>query len=191
MQSQKKKNVMLSTRKKKFLLKGIQRRAGAQTLIKKKLFVRWEMANQTSGLSSETEEYFDSLSKGIAENYKVAEAARAKGLDPVDKVEVPLALTMAAKVVKLAATLYPQLDKEEIIERILELESEYGSLDNSVSFKIAEEIAQEKYCKFENQLEAIDAGIRVGFAYTTLGVVSSPIEGYTEIKTARTRIGET
>ena len=149
------------------------------------------MTNLKSGLSPESEEYFDSLSRGIDENYKVAEASRAKGLDPVDKVEVPLALTMAAKVVKLAATLYPQLDKEEIIERILELESEYGSLDNSVSFKIAEEIAQEKYCKFENQLEAIDAGIRVGFAYTTLGVVSSPIEGYTGIKTGKTQTGET
>ena len=149
------------------------------------------MANQTSGLSSETEEYFDSLSKGIAENYKVAEAARAKGLDPVDKVEVPLALTMAAKVVKLIATKYPQLDDDKIINRVLELEKEFGSLDNSVSFKIAEEIAQEKYCKFENQLEAIDAGIRIGFAYTTLGVVSSPIEGYTGIKTGKTQIGET
>ena len=46
-------------------------------------------------------------------------------------------------------------------------------------------IAKGKFCKFENQLEAIDAGIRVGFAYTTLGVVSSPIEGYTGIKTGK------
>ena len=105
------------------------------------------MANQTSGLSSETEEYFDSLSKGIAENYKVAEAARAKGLDPVDKVEVPLALTMAAKVVKLIATKYPQLDDDKIINRVLELEKEFGSLDNSVSFKIAEEKIGRASCR--------------------------------------------
>ena len=31
------------------------------------------MTNLKSGLSSETEEYFDSLSKGIDENYKVGE----------------------------------------------------------------------------------------------------------------------
>ena len=37
----------------------------------------------------------------------------------------------------------------------------------------------------------MDAGIRVGFAYTTLGVVSSPIEGYTGIKTEKTQKGET
>src|SRR3989344_2277824 len=146
---------------------------------------------EKSGLSIETEKYFLELGKEIDKTYKVAQGARAKGYDPVDKVEVPLALTMAAKVVKLIATKYSQLDNEEIINRILELEREYGSLDSSVSFKIAEEVAREKYCKFETQLEAIDAGIRVGFAYTTLGVVSSPIEGFTQIKTGKTRIGET
>ena len=55
---------------------------------------------------------------------------------------------------------------------------------------IADEVAHQKFCKFENTLEAIDAGIRVGFAYTTLGVVSSPIEGYTGIKTRLTRDGK-
>ncbi len=146
---------------------------------------------QKSGFGSETEKYFDSLDCEIQKNYDVAKKARAKGLDPADSVEVPLALTMAAKVVKLIATVYPQLDNEDIINRILELEGEYGSLDNTVSFKIAEEIAKEKYCKFETQLEAMDAGIRIGFAYTTLGVVSSPIEGFTEIKLGKTQIGET
>jgi len=144
-----------------------------------------------NGLSEQSVKYFDSLSENIEDNYKVARAARAMGLDPVDEVEVPLALTMAAKVVRLIATKYPQLDNEDIINRILDLEKEYGALDNTVSFVIAEEIAKEKYCKFETQLEAMDAGIRVGFGYTTLGVVSSPIEGYTELKTGKTQLGET
>ncbi len=143
------------------------------------------------GLNLETEKYFDSLSAGIENNYKIAKEARKQGLDPVDEVEVPLALTMAAKVVRLIATKYSQLDNEDIINRVLELEKKYGALDNTVSFVIAEEIAKEKYCKFETQLEAMDAGIRVGFAYTTLGVVSSPIEGFTEIQTGKTQLGET
>ena len=138
----------------------------------------------------ETENYFIDLGKEIERNYVKAREARKKGLDPRDEVEVPLAMTMAAKVVRLIATIYPQLDNEQIINRVLELEKQYGALDNSVSLKIAEEIAQEKYCKFENQLEAMDAGIRVGFAYTTLGVVSSPIEGYTGLKVGRTQDGK-
>ena len=140
--------------------------------------------------SSETEKYFENLGKETERNYAIAKSAREKGLDPKDEVEVPLALTMAAKVVKLVASIYPRLDKEEIIDRILELEKQYGALDNSVSFKIAEEIATGKYCKFENQLEAIDAAIRIGFSYTTLGVVSSPIEGYTHVKVGKTMIGQ-
>lgn len=129
-----------------------------------------------------TEKYFEDLSQDIKKSYDVANGARKKGLDPVDKVEVPLAMTMAAKVVRLISTVYPQLDSEDIINRLLELEKQYGALESSVAFKIAEEIALEKYCKFENKLQAMDAGIRVGFAYLTLGVVSSPIEGFTEIK---------
>lgn len=142
-------------------------------------------------LNQETENYFNTLSINIEKNYKIAQEARKKGLDPVDNVEVPLALTMAEKVVKLIATKYSQIDNQNIVNRIIELEEKYGALDNTISFIIAEEIAKEKYCKFETQLEAMDAGIRVGFGYNTLGVVSSPIEGYTELKTGKTRFGET
>lgn len=140
----------------------------------------------SNGYSIETQRYFEELNREILKNYEIAEKARTFGLDPVNKVEVSLALTMAAKVVRLIATLYPQLDKQEVIDRILELEKQYGALDSSVAFKIAEEIAQQKYCKFKDEIEAIDAGIRIGFAYVTLGVVSSPIEGYTGIKTGKT-----
>jgi len=144
-----------------------------------------------NGYLPETEKYFEELGREINKNYKLAEKARSLGLDPADKVEVSLALTMAAKVVRLIATVYPQLDREDIINRILELEKQYGALDSSVAFKIAEEISIQKYCQFKDQFEAIDAGIRIGFAYITLGVVSSPIEGYTGIKIGKTQEGKT
>src|SRR4030042_5162664 len=153
--------------------------------------LRVKKMSNSLGFLPETEAYFMSIGKEIKKSYEVAGKARILGLDPVDKVEVPLALTMASKVVKLIATKYPQLDDENIIDRILDLEKKYGALDNAVSFTIAKEIAQEKYCKFKTQLEAMDAAIRVGFAYNTLGVVSSPIEGFTEIKTGKTQTGET
>jgi DNA polymerase II large subunit len=137
-----------------------------------------------------TDEYFKELEKKVKEVYAVAEEARKKGLDPVNQVEVSLATSLAEKAVRLIALIYPQVDDKKIIERILELEKQYGQLDIAVSFKIAEEIAKEKFCKFRNLLEAIDAGIRIGFAYTTLGVVSSPIEGYTELKLGKTRDGK-
>jgi len=134
-----------------------------------------------------TEQYFLDLKKDVEKIYSLAEVARSKGLDPVDKVEIPLAMSMAEKVVGLISTIYPQMAGSGIDKRILDLEKEYGKLDITVVFKIAEEVAKQKFCKFSSVLEAMDAGIRVGFAYTTLGVVSSPIEGFTGLKLRKTR----
>ena len=134
--------------------------------------------------------YFEDLEKYVRKEWKVAESARSKGLDPAEKVEVSLAMSLAEKSVELIALLYPQLHNPKLVERILELEEEHGKSDLAVSFQIAEEIAREKFCKFESLLQAIEAGIRVGFAYSTLGVVASPIEGFTDLKLGKTKEGE-
>ncbi len=134
-----------------------------------------------------TEEYFQNLRKEVDKVYEMAGEARAKGLDPVDEVEISLAMSMAEKVVGLISTIYPQMKGSEISKRILELEKEYGKLDPTIVFKIAEEVAHKKFCSFENLIEAMEAGIRVGFAYMTLAVVSSPIEGFTGLKVRKTR----
>ncbi len=131
------------------------------------------------------EGYFEDLQEQVNNMYSIATTARSKGFDPKKEVEIKLAATLAAKAVGLISTIYPQIDKKEIVDRIIELEKEYGQLSQEVSFKIAEELAKQKYCTFKNQLEAIDAGIRLGFSYNTLGVVSSPIEGYTALKTGK------
>jgi len=141
-------------------------------------------------LKENTQKYFENLERDVRKVYAVAEEAKATGLDPVDKVEIPLAMSMAEKVVGLIVTIYPQMEDTDISKRILELEEEYGKLDTTVVFKIAEEVAKQKFCKFDNVLQAIDAGIRIGFAYATLGVVSSPIEGYTGLELGKTREGK-
>jgi len=136
------------------------------------------------------QQYFSNLEKDVLKVYKIAEEARKKGLDPKKEVEIPLARSLAEKVVSLIATIYPQLNDSGVVERILDLEKDYGKLDPAVAFKIAEEISKQKFCKFSSLLEAIDAGIRVGFSYITLGVVSSPIEGYTGLKIQKTKDGK-
>jgi len=137
-----------------------------------------------------TNEYFKNLEREVKKVYAMAEEAKKTGLDPVDKVEIPLAMSMAEKCVGLISTIYPQMVGCGIDKRIIELEKEYGKLDTTVVFKIAEEVAKQKFCKFATLLEAIDAGIRIGFAYTTLGVVSSPIEGFTGLELGKTREGK-
>ena len=137
-----------------------------------------------------TEEYFKNLKEQVDVIYSVAEEAKKTGLDPVNKVEIPLAMSMAEKVVGLISTIYPQMQDSGIAKRILDLEKEHGKLDSTIVFMISEEIARQKFCKFDDLVQAIDAGIRVGFAYQTLGVVSSPIEGYTGIKVRQTKDGK-
>jgi len=141
-------------------------------------------------MKMKTSEYFKLIERETMRVYKIAEMARAKGFDPVPKVEIPLAKSLAEKVVGLISTVYPQMAGSKIATRILELEKEYGKLDPLVAFKIAEEVAKQKFCKFASLLEAIEAGIRIGFAYMTLGVVSSPIEGFTKLEIRKTREGK-
>jgi DNA polymerase II large subunit len=137
-----------------------------------------------------TKRHFQMISDAVDKAYEAAEKARAVGIDPVSKVETPLAISLAEKAVGLISVVYPQLQDKRIVNRILDLEKENGQLDVTVAMKIAEEIAKEKYCKFESLVQAIEAGIRVGFAYVTLGVVSSPIEGFTKLKLGKTKDGK-
>ncbi|MEM4181846.1 MAG: DNA polymerase II large subunit [Candidatus Pacearchaeota archaeon] len=141
-------------------------------------------------MKNKSEEYFRVLNEKVKEEYELAKKAREKGFDNTNEVEVPLASSLAEKAVGLIATIYPQLKDSKISKRIIELEEEYGKLDPAICLKIAEEIAKEKFCKFKSLLEGIDAGIRVGFAYITLGVVSSPIEGFTGLKIGKRRDGK-
>ena len=135
-------------------------------------------------------EYFDKIGSDIQQAYEVAQAARKKGLDPESTVSIPLAKNMAERVVGLISVVAPQITDSKVTERIAELEKEYGLLDWRVGFKIAEEVAQEKHCKFKDKLEAMEVGIRVGFAYLTLGIVSAPLEGFIGLKIKKRKDGK-
>ncbi|MDA3837286.1 MAG: DNA polymerase II large subunit [Nanoarchaeota archaeon] len=141
-------------------------------------------------MKNKIKKYFEDFKNSVEDVYSFANNARSQGYDPVDSVEIPVALSMAEKVVGLISTIYPQIANSGMDERILEMEGEYGKLNPTIVFKIADEISDENFCKFEDKLEAIDCAIRIGFAYFTLGVVSSPIEGFTGIKIGKTLKGE-
>ncbi len=131
--------------------------------------------------SPEMQQYFNHIKRNVTALFGLATKARKKGYDPEQKVEISLAENMAERVVGLISIIAPQLVNSGVVERIIELEKQYGALDWRVALKIAEELAQEKFCKFKDQKEAISVGIRAGFAYVTVGVVSSPLEGIATI----------
>lgn len=141
-------------------------------------------------MSPEIQEYFTQLSKQVHMAYEVASAARKKGFDPELEVNILLARNMAERVVGLVSVVAPQLMDTKLTERILELEQQYGSLDWRVGFIIAGEVAEQRICTFSTRLEAIEVGIRVGFAYLTLGIVSAPLEGFIGLKIKQRKDGK-
>lgn len=140
--------------------------------------------------SKATRAYFERLEKACFRAQKIALEARRKGIDPEKTVEISLARNMAERVIGIIAIVAPQIRDSKADKRILELEKKYGILDWRVAFKIAQEIAEEKFCSFSSKKEALEVGIRTGFAYVTVGVVSSPLEGFTSLELKERRDGK-
>ena len=132
--------------------------------------------------SDKINNYFVNLNKEIQRAYSLAEESRKKGLDPVDKVEIILAENMAERVEGLISTVAPQIKGSGVVNRLQELEKQYGMQDWRVAFTISLEIAQQKFCKFKDEQEAMEVGLRVGLAYITVGVVASPLEGFVRLE---------
>ena len=122
--------------------------------------------------------YFQKIDAQVTKAHLLATRARSKGYDPTSTVEISLAKNMAERVVGIISVVAPQIVNSGVVERIMELEKQYGALDWRVALKIAEEVAYQKFCTFATKKEAIEVGIRTGFAYSTVGVVSSPLDGF-------------
>ena len=134
--------------------------------------------------------YTKDILKKIDFAYITANAARAKGYDPEETVNIPLTKDMAERVEGLVSVAAPQIMNNGLPQRIKEIEAIYGKLDWRVALKISLETTQQKFCKFETQRKAIETGIRVGLAYLTLGVVASPLEGFVGIKLRKKKDGK-
>ena len=141
-------------------------------------------------LSENMEKYFSLIDRDLSTCYEIANHARSKGFDPEDKVDIPLTKNMAERVEGLISAVKPELIKSGMSKRIEELEERHGRLSLEVAMQISFEVSQGRFCKFEDKIEAIETGIRTGFAYLTIGVVSAPLEGFTALKIKKTRSGK-
>jgi len=137
--------------------------------------------------SKEIDAYLKDLEIQLRSCYKVAAEARKMGFDPEERVDIPIAKNMAERVEGLIREVAPQLVGSKMTKRISELENEYALLDWRVGLKIAEEVATENFCKFDSKKQAMEVGIRVGFAYLTGGIVAAPLEGFIELRLKKTK----
>jgi DNA polymerase II large subunit len=127
------------------------------------------------------EKYFQEIEEKTRVAYETAQIARSLGYDPEQRVDIPLARDMAERIEGLISAIKPEIVGKGLAKRIKELEKAYGTNDLRVALRIAEEVADQEFCSFENRREALETGIRVGLAYITLGIVSAPLEGFVEL----------
>ena len=118
-----------------------------------------------TSMSPSQETYFRSLESEIYCIYARAEEARAKGYDYDLTVSIPLAQDMAERVEGLISVVAPQLKGVGLSQRIQELERIHGSQNWKISFLVALEVAQQKFCTFSSEHQAMEVGLRVGFMY--------------------------
>ncbi len=140
--------------------------------------------------SAQIQKYFDSIDLELKRCHSLAQKARALNFDPEPFVEIKLAKNMAERVEGLISVVAPQLINSGVTERIIDLEKQYAPLDWRIALIIAHEVAEQKFCKFKDKKEAIEIGIRTGFAYQTGGIVSAPLEGFIELKIKKTADGK-
>ncbi|MEW6063483.1 MAG: DNA polymerase II large subunit [Nanoarchaeota archaeon] len=140
--------------------------------------------------SKDMQNYFTTIETDVKKAYEFANKAKKNSCDVDNFVDIPLTRNMAERVEGLISVVAPQIKNSGVVERIYELEKNYGKLDWRVALVIAEEVANEKFCKFKNKLEAIEVGIRVGIAYVTIGIVASPLEGFVKLELKKRRDNE-
>ncbi len=136
------------------------------------------------------DEYFKMIEEEVKKEYKIASEARAKGYDPENKVDIPLAKDLFERVEGLIGAVKPELVGSGLAQFMREVEKKYGSGDLRVALKAAEAVAQGKFCKFKDKVEAMEIATRVALAYLTQGVVSAPLEGFVELKIKKRRDGK-
>lgn len=140
--------------------------------------------------SRELAKYFADIQKETEICHGYAARARKMCLDPGADVGIRIAKNMAERVEGLISVVAPQLVGSGVTKRIMELEKKYSPLDWRVALVIAYEVAKQKFCKFKDEKEAFEVGIRTGFAYHTGGIVAAPLEGFIELKIKKRKDGK-
>ncbi len=118
--------------------------------------------------------YFQKLSEEVQRIYHIAERARAVGVDPVRRVEIPHAHDVAARV---EATLE---GPQGVAARIRELQSKMSR--EEVAFQIAKEIAQGTLGDIADPEKAADKAVRVALSILTESITAAPLEGIAKVR---------
>lgn len=117
--------------------------------------------------------YLRMLDEQVAEQYKIAGAARAKGFDPSREVEALPTRNLAERVEGLVGPKY-------IADEIKKAQEEGLSRERIVE-RIIDWILKGTYLKDQDKQQRIEQALRTAMAILTEGVVSAPLEGISKV----------
>ena len=120
----------------------------------------------------EIQDYLNNLQKRLDKIYKIAQEARAQGLDPKKEIETKFAMDVAGRVEGLVGP-------EGIAKIIRKLEKQ-GMLRTIIAYEVVKKMVNEN--KDKGLEKAIDSAVRTGVAILTEGVLVAPTEGIGGLK---------
>ena len=120
--------------------------------------------------------YFEELEKELRKAIDIAQRARDKGLDPVERVEILPAKELADRVESL-------LQIPGLAKHIKKFEDKFSR--ERLALEIGLNIAMGEVKIYESKTEALEDGVRAAVAILTEGVVSAPLEGIARVEVAR------
>ncbi len=129
--------------------------------------------------SEKMQQYFNAIDSDFSAAMNVAQAARARGLDPANTVEITPARDIASRVEGLVGP-------PGVAERIREIAKD--KTREEASFLIGKQIVGGEFSypleaanDAERKQKLLEQAVRTGLALFTEGVVSAPIEGITKV----------
>ena len=121
------------------------------------------------------EAYFERLESGLDDALSVASEARARGGDPTEDVEIPIAKDMADRVENI-------LGIEGVAERVREMEDDPNLSREEAALELAADFADGSVGEYDTRAGKVEGAVRTAVALLTEGVVAAPIEGIDRVE---------
>jgi DNA polymerase large subunit len=121
------------------------------------------------------ERYFGRLESRLDKAMAVASDARARGGDPTDEAEIPVAKDMADRVENI-------LGIPGVAERVREMEADPDLSREEAALELATDFAEGEVGDYNTKAGKIEGAVRTAVALLTEGVVAAPIEGIDRVE---------
>src|SRR6056297_2852034 len=124
-------------------------------------------------MREEDEQYFERLEAELDDAFDVATAARERGGDPTEDVEIPVARDMADRVENI-------LGIDGVADRVRELEGEMSR--EEAALELVTDFVEGTVGDYDTRAGKIEGAVRTAVALLTEGVVAAPIEGIDRVE---------